>query len=118
WQLAATAEILDQQLAQVAEWTVEDQRLHPRFARRPEQRDDRAHRVTEQADPRVGDALASKRDRGLELEHLLDAEGDRRPVAAGHAAIRVEDDVEALPPQRDGDSERALPLPFVPAGDD
>src|SRR5206468_7960499 len=55
---------------------------------------------------------------GLELEHLFDAEGDGRPVAARHAAIRIKDDVETLAPQRDRDPEGPLTLALVAPGDD
>src|SRR5205814_2078836 len=53
-----------------------------------------------------------------QLQHLLDAECDRRAVAAGHAAIGVEDDVETFAPERDGDPQRALALALVPSRDD
>src|SRR5919204_76670 len=39
-------------------------------------------------------------------------------VAARHAAVGVEDDVETLAPERDCDAERALTLAFVAARDD
>src|SRR6266851_7451446 len=54
----------------------------------------------------------------LELQHLFDPEGDRRAVATGPTAIRVEDDVEAFAPQRGRDPERTLALSLVAAGDD
>src|SRR5919204_925126 len=39
-------------------------------------------------------------------------------VAARHAAVGVEDDVETLAPERDCDAERTLTLAFVAARDD
>ena len=64
------------------------------------------------------DALSCESDHRLELEHLLDAECDRRAVAPRHAAIRIKDDVEPLAPQRRRDAEGVRPLALVPAGDD
>jgi hypothetical protein len=81
-------------------------------------RDDRAHRVTEQPDLRVRDALASECDHRLQLQHLFDPERDRRAIAARHAAIRVEDHVESLAPQRGRDAERVLALALMTPRDD
>src|SRR6266849_4066048 len=68
------------------------------IARRAKQRHHGAHRVAEEADPRVGDALAGEGDDRLQLQHLFDPEGDGRAVAPGPPAIRVQDDVEAFAP--------------------
>src|SRR6266536_2861621 len=92
--------------------------LSTAIGRHAEERDDRAHRVAEQADAGVGDPLARETDHGLELEHLLDAERDGHAVAPRHAAIRIEDDVEPLAPQGDRDPEGALTLALVAPRDD
>ena len=112
------AHVLDEQRAQVAEGTVEHQRLDTRLAGGAEQRDDGAHRIPEQSDACTRYAFAREGDHRLQLQHLLDAEGDRRAVAARHAAVGVDDDVEALAPQSDRDPECALPLALVPTRHD
>src|SRR5207245_8807992 len=61
---------------------------------------------------------ASEGDHRLQLQNFLDAECDGRAVAAGPAPIRIEDDIEPLAPECRRDTERALTLSFVAAGDD
>ena len=117
-ELRSSPHVFDQQRSQVAERAVEHERLDSRLAGGAQQRYDRAHRVPEQSDPGIGDPLAGECDRSLQLQHFLDSERDRCPVAAGHAAIRIENHVESLAPQCGRDAEGILPLAFMPTGDD
>src|SRR6202011_4595847 len=100
------------------EWAVQHESLHARLAGGAEQRDDSAHRIAQQSDARVGDALTGKGDHRLQLQNFLDSEGDWRTIAAGPAPIRIKDDVEPLAPERRRDPKRALSLSLVAAGDD
>src|SRR5712692_8841152 len=117
-QLDRSPHVLGQDRAQLAERAVEDERLHAGLAGGAEQGHHRAHGVTEEADPGVGNALASECDDRLQLQHLLDPERDGRAITPWPAAIGVEDDVEALAPKRRRDPQRTLALPFVAAGHD
>ena len=89
---------------------VEHEGLDGGLAGATQQGDDGAHRVTEQTDPGALDPAAGEGDRGLELVDLLDPHRHPAAVAAGHPAVGVGDDVEALPPEPDADPEHGLPL--------
>ena len=117
-QLDRMPHVFGDECAQVAEGAVQHQRLDPGFARGAQERHNGAHRIAEEADPGVRNPLARESDDRLQLEHLVDAEGDRRAVAAGHAAVRIEDHVEAFSPQGRGDAQRVGALALVPSRDD